>query len=161
MMPVDQASWSIMLRRIMKFARTRDQAEDLLQAALLRLEEYKTRATVQNPEGFVLRAARNIAIDDHRRAQVRNESATAVTDMPNLPDDRPLQCEQLAAYQRLRLVKEGIATLSPRTREAFLLHRLDGLKYREVASRLGISVSAVEKHIARAVLHLSNCLEEP
>ena len=160
MIPVDQASWSVMLRRVMRFARTRENAEDLLQAALLRLEEYKTHSRVQNPTGFVLRAARNIAIDEHRRALTRNEAGASVADMADIPDIQPLQCEQLAAHQRLHRVKAGIETLSPRAREAFLMHRLDGVKYREIAAQLGISVSAVEKLIARAVLHLSEYLEE-
>jgi DNA-binding NarL/FixJ family response regulator len=44
---------------------------------------------------------------------------------------------------------------SPRTREVFLMHRIEGLRCREIASRLGISQRSVEKHIARAALFLA------
>lgn len=53
----------------------------------------------------------------------------------------------------------ALDSLGPRTREIFLLHRLDGLKYREIAAQLDITVSAVEKHIAKASLFLVNWVE--
>ena len=51
----------------------------------------------------------------------------------------------------------GVA-MRQRTRASFVMHRIDGLKYREIAERLGISQSAVEKHIARATVVLSEAL---
>lgn len=46
--------------------------------------------------------------------------------------------------------------LSPRTRDVFLQHRLEGRTYREIAAPLGISISAVEKHIARAAFAIAD-----
>ena len=71
----------------------------------------------------------------------------------------PLQDEVLAARARLERVSQGLNRLTPRTREIFLMHRLENLKYREIAQRLGISQSAVEKHIARAALFLTEWTE--
>ena len=65
----------------------------------------------------------------------------------------------MAARVRLERVREGISRLTPRTREVFLMHRLDDMKYREIAERLGISQSAVEKHIAKAALFLTEWTE--
>jgi RNA polymerase sigma-70 factor (ECF subfamily) len=44
-----------------------------------------------------------------------------------------------------------------RTRTIFLLKRLDGLRHKAIATQLGISISAVEKHIVRAMEHLMAC----
>jgi RNA polymerase sigma-70 factor (ECF subfamily) len=44
--------------------------------------------------------------------------------------------------------------LPARTRDVFVLRRLEGLPYNEIAKRLGLSVSAVEKHMLRATRHL-------
>jgi RNA polymerase sigma-70 factor (ECF subfamily) len=40
------------------------------------------------------------------------------------------------------------------------MHRIEGLKYREIAARFGITVSAVEKHVAKAALSLAECMED-
>jgi RNA polymerase sigma factor (sigma-70 family) len=76
-----------------------------------------------------------------------------------LRDDQPLQDEVIAARERLVFVRKALSTLPPRTREVFLMHRLEGMRYREIAERLSISVSAVEKHIARATLRLTEALQ--
>jgi len=56
-------------------------------------------------------------------------------------------------------VKAGLEKLPPRTREILLMHRLNNLTYSEIASRLGISSSAVEKHIAKAAVFLAKWIE--
>lgn len=63
-----------------------------------------------------------------------------------------------AETERLRL-RRALAKLEPRTREVFLLHRLDGLTYGEIAERLGISAEAVERHIADALYDLAKRME--
>lgn len=54
-----------------------------------------------------------------------------------------------------------IDELPERTRTVFLLHRYEGLKYREIADRFGISVSSVEKHMIAAIHHLARNLAPP
>jgi RNA polymerase sigma factor (sigma-70 family) len=51
-------------------------------------------------------------------------------------------------------IRRSLQSLSKRTQEVFFLHRLEGFSYAEIARRLGVSVSAVEKHIASAVAAL-------
>ena len=147
--------WSALLRRIARITRDPAGAEDVLQSAYLRAAEYRAGARpILNPEAFVARAAVNLAIDERRRRARRGDSLVT-TDHVDVADNEPLQDEVLAARQRLVRLKAGLQRLSPRTREVFLLHRLEGLKYREIADRLGVSVSAVEKHVAKAGLFLT------
>jgi RNA polymerase sigma-70 factor (ECF subfamily) len=95
-------------------------------------------------------------VDNYRRERFLAENAP---DMGGAGENGPLQDEVLAARIRLKRVEEGLSRLSPRTREVFLMHRLDNLKYREIAEKLDISQSAVEKHIARAALALTEWME--
>ena len=157
--PRDGQGWRGLVRRIARATRDPDRAEDHLHTAYIRLEEYRARACVTNPEAFLVRTATNVAIDDSRRRGYTAEGAAHAYDLANLPDDGPLQFEMLQARQRLERVRQGVARLSPRTREIFLMHRSDGLKYREIASALGITVSAVEKHVAKASLFLAEWTE--
>ena len=56
--------------------------------------------------------------------------------------------------ERLQQLNAGLEALSPRVREVFLLHRLEGLSYQQIAQQLTLSPSTVEKHIAKASLFL-------
>jgi RNA polymerase sigma factor (sigma-70 family) len=149
-------SWARLRDQIARMTR-RDDAEDLLHDAWIGITE--RQAQPENPAALLARTAANRGIDAYRRERrmVSGVVADAATD--GLADHRPLQDEMLIARHRLERLKGGVAQLSPRTREIFLMHRLDGRKYREIAQELGISQSAVEKHIARAMAHLADWME--
>jgi RNA polymerase sigma-70 factor (ECF subfamily) len=151
----------ILLRSLTRFTQNVDTAEDCLQSAFVRLEEYRRHTPIENAMGFVARAARNIAIDEARKAIVRARSAGSVQDlMENCSADQLLQDEALMVRERLDRARAILTELPERTRTAFLMHRFTRAKYREIAVELGISVSAVEKHIARASQALATSLEQ-
>jgi RNA polymerase sigma factor (sigma-70 family) len=156
----DWAERQRLLRRLSRVARDRDQAEDLLQSAFLRLAEYSRHNVVENEAGSLVRAATNIAVDEARRARTRSERGGAMDQLLNISDERPLQDEVLLARERLSRVREAMLRLPERTREVFLLHRFAGLKYRDIAARFGITVSAVEKHVAKATLFLADWIDD-
>lgn len=149
----ERAYWTKLLKVVARHTRGRGDAEDLLHAAYIRLEQYRAEHTVENPSAFLIRTASNIAIDIHRHDRLW--APGDANQETQRPDDAPLQDEVIAARDRLARVKEGLAKLTPRTREVFLMHRLHGMKYREIAVHFGISQSAVEKHIAKAALFLT------
>jgi RNA polymerase sigma-70 factor (ECF subfamily) len=149
----ERAYWGKLLKLVTRHTRGRGDAEDLLHSAYIRLEQYRAEHVVDNPSAFLVRAATNIAIDIYRHDRLR--APGDVSRDSQRPDDAPLQDEVVAARARLARVRDGLAKLTPRTREIFLMHRLNGMKYREIALHFGISQSAVEKHIAKAVLFLS------
>jgi RNA polymerase sigma factor (sigma-70 family) len=157
--PCDSGWWQAVLKRVVRATRNEAQAEDYLHAAFIRLEEYRLRHEVRQPSAFLVRTAVNLALDEHRSRKVRNESSPAVVDISNISDKQPLQSEALLARERLKRVRDGLAQLSPRTRQVFLMHRLDGMKYREIASQLEITVSSVEKHVAKGAHFLTEWVE--
>ena len=154
--PLSREFWNRLVREVRNRTRGRADPEELLQAAYLRLVRYRSEHAVENVAAFLVRTAVNIGVDNYRHdrfiADVAPEEAGA-------RENSPLQDEVLAARERLDRVREGLARLTPRTREVFLMHRLDEMKYREIAERLGISQSAVEKHIAKAALFLTEWTE--
>ena len=154
--PVSREFWNRLVREVRNRTRGRADAEDLLQAAYLRLARYRSEHAVENVAAFLVRTAVNIGVDNYRHDRF---IADLAPDALGVRENSPLQDEVLAARARLERVREGLARLTPRTREVFLMHRLDDLKYREIAERLGISQSAVEKHIAKAALFLTEWSE--
>jgi RNA polymerase sigma-70 factor (ECF subfamily) len=147
-----RAWWSDLLRQIARRTGNQAEAEDLLHSAYLRLESYRTENVVHDPAAFLVRTAFNISIDNYRRSKkFQDDDGDAMV----APDLSPLQDEVLASRARLERVKEGLMQMSPKTREIFLMHRLNNYKYHEIASHLNISESSVEKHIAKAFLFLN------
>src|SRR5688572_2014246 len=141
------------LRRLLASrGRSPEDIDDLMQEAFLRLQLYCRDSAVHNSEAFLVRTALNLSAEQGRRAYggrwADEEEVLAVIDSAPAPD------EVYAAQQRVSRVKAGLQRLGPRSREAFLLHRLEGLSYVQIAQQLGISVSMVEKHIARASFFL-------
>jgi RNA polymerase sigma factor (sigma-70 family) len=109
---------------------------------------------VREPEAFLVRSVLNLAVDARRRDRRDLYEKQSVEDM-YLVDLSPSPDEVFAAEQRLLKIRRSLAALSERTQQAFFLHRLEGFSYAEIAQRLGVSVSAVEKHIANAVAVLA------
>jgi RNA polymerase sigma-70 factor (ECF subfamily) len=86
-----------------------------------------------------VQTARNIFIDKSRRRKVRAEPNVSMEVLVEIPDERPLQYEVVLARECLRRVKRALELLSPRSREIYLMHRIDGMKYREIAAELKIT----------------------
>ena len=154
--PVSRELWNRLIKEVRARTRGRSDAEDLLHAAYLRLLRYRAQQAVDNVGAFLVRTAVNISVDNYRHDRFIADVAPENT---GICENSPLQDEVLASRARLDRVREGLSRLTPRTREVFLMHRLDELKYREIAERLGISQSAVEKHIAKAALFLTEWTE--
>lgn len=153
-----QLSWRQLCQQIARMTR-RDDAEDLLHSSFVRMMERQQATAIVNAEAFLVRSALNQARDDYRRSRHPAAPGSLEAACEIVQDPFPLQDEACMARERLARVKAGIAQLSPRTREIFLMHRLDGMKYREIADVMDISVSAVEKHVAKAAHFLADWAE--
>ena len=149
--------WDRVRNQVSRMTR-RDDAEDLLHDAWLGLAERGVEA--RNPTALLTRAAANRGLDAFRREQRTGPTIPADLAAETIADLMPLQDEVLIARHRLERLRQGVEHLRPRTRQILLMHRLEGLKYREIATVLGISQSAVEKHIAQAMESLTDWMED-
>ena len=130
-----------------------DDADDVVQEAFARLEAYTRAHEVRSREAFLVTAATNIALDQARRRKV-SPFQDAPYDLELVPDEAPRPDEIARAHERLRRAAAGLARLDPRVRRILLAQRLEGKSFREIAVAEGLSVSAVEKQVARAVVVL-------
>ena len=94
----------------------------------------------------------NLGIDNFRRRKNTADACEAGSSQ----GDTPLSDEVVVFRERLKGVQAGIHRLPPDTKEIFIMHRWHEMKYQEIADRLGTSVSAIEKHVASAMLSLSD-----
>lgn len=138
----------------------RDTAADLAQESYARvLAVQHSGRDILDGRALLYRTARNLLVDQHRRAVVRRHDdldAMSEAEQPAAP--QYLQPEDaLVSQQMLRAYVGAIECLPPRCREAFVLHVFDELTHAEVARRMGISVSMVEKHVVRGMLACRAC----
>lgn len=141
--------------------RTREEAEDVIQETFLRVKVYLDEGgEIRQPEAFLVRTALNLSSDtrdrEHRHLYVQQSLEDLL-----LVDGGPSPEEVLAAEQTLERLKRTLDASSRRMREVFFLHRLYGMSYVQIADHFDISVSAVEKHIARAMSVLGRELLQP
>jgi RNA polymerase sigma factor (sigma-70 family) len=138
----------------------RDSAADVAQESYVRaLTLQQSGELIADPRAMLYRIARNLVVDRHRHDRVRDHDdidALAETEQPQAPAHWQPE-EALAAAQTSRAYVAAIESLPPRCREAFILHVCDELSQAQVAERMGISRSMVEKHIVRGMLACRQC----
>lgn len=141
------------------------EAEDALHDLWLKLGTAQT-GPVANPRGYLFRAANNLAVDrarERNRAMLRDRGwlerdGDASGDQP---DRSPGAEERLLADEEARMLHDAVAALPDGARRALVAFRFEGLGQAEIAARMGISRSGVEKHLALAMKrlreHLADC----
>ncbi|MDV6331181.1 sigma-70 family RNA polymerase sigma factor [Asticcacaulis sp. 201] len=136
-----------------------DDAEDLVQEVFIRLAQAHARMHWDNPDGYVFTIASNI-LTDHRRKGSRRGAGQhdELTEDLTAPGDTPER--SLLNRDRLRQVVASLKTLHPNCYHSFILHRFENMPQAEIAKRLGLSVSTIEKHIMTALHHLNTTLGE-
>lgn len=136
--------------------RSREDAEDLIQEAFLRMQEYCQKGgQVRQPEGFLVRTVTRLAINARRDNHQKLYSDAKPEDLTYLIDAQPRPDEVLAADECLLRMRAALDATSRRTREVFFMHRLDGLSYAQIAQEMNLSLSSIEKMIASAMATLA------
>jgi RNA polymerase sigma-70 factor (ECF subfamily) len=141
-------------------------AEDLVQEIYLRIANRgeEDREVLQNPVSYLYRLGSNLMLD-----RLRGERRSAARDFAwrethrasfgrDEVDEAPGADDALAARQRLARIIEAVQELGPQAQRVFRLHKLEGLSHAETAAALGISRSAVEKHMIAVLKHLARRL---
>jgi RNA polymerase sigma-70 factor (ECF subfamily) len=130
-----------------------DEAQDLLQDLYVKLAA-ATPGPVGEPRAYLYRMAENLLLDRRRAASRRSGREQAWTAAQLGPsgdaDDRPSAEQVLIGRERLAAVTRALAALPERTVQIFRRYRIDGVAQKEIAAELGISLSAVEKHLQKA-----------
>lgn len=135
-------------------------AADLAQESYARvLTMERAGETVLEPRALLKKVALHLKIDMDRRAAIRRHDdldALTETDVPALPAH--LQPEEAyAAAQAADAYFAAIEQLPERCREAFSMYVFDELPNKEIAQRMGISLSMVNQYISRGKLACAAC----
>lgn len=125
--------------------------DDVVQEAYARLLRADENQHLASVKGFLFTVARNVAIDMLRRQKtVVHEPITELSEV-SLLQKAPELAESLERQHRHAVLVDAIAALPERCREVVMLRHLEGLSYKEIAERLGISPNTVKLHIVKGM----------
>jgi len=138
-----------------------DAASDLVHDAFARVLGQKTAREIDQPRAYLYRVLINLIHDHGRRATraSRLEAGDHLDRYPS-PTTTPTPSEALESREAKDRLQRAIQQLPPRCREVFTMHRFASLPHHEIARRLHISQSTVEKHIAAALERLRQDLAD-
>ena len=134
----------------------KEQATDLTQDVFMRVWEKQLAVDQKTALRLLYKIASDMFVSRYRREVLEMNYAKTLRNDNNdfSPEDQMRYNELFTTYTK------ALATLGEKQRTVFLMARMDGLKYLEIAERLDISVKAVEKRMTIALAHLKKALKE-
>ncbi len=128
--------------------------EDFVQETFLRGFAAETKADIAEPKAYLFQIARNIVHEEFRKiSRAPHEFLEDSGGADILLDEGHVATDEwLNGRRKLALFARAVATLPPQCQKAFLLRRIEGLQYKQIANRMNITVSAVEKHVTIGLL---------
>lgn len=120
----------------------------------MRLTRRGSLADVSHLGAFVFQTAANILRDRKRREATRAANAHEPIDEAQVDHTAFSPERVLLGREALGRLQTGLLDLPERTREVFFLGRIERMPYAEIAERLGVSLSAINKHMAKALVFL-------
>lgn len=145
-------------RYLLRRVNCSETAADLTQEAFFRLLQHNGRESIENVRAFLFRIASNLAKDHVRKSRRQRTETVEPEQLSQVTDQSPPIDRRMEDRERLEILRRAIAELPARTQEIFRLNRIQGLSYREIAERLAVSESTVQKDLTMALAHATTRL---
>lgn len=137
-----------------------DEIEDIVQETFLHSYAASRQQTIRNPQAFMVKTARNIALNHLNRAENRlNRSLEGISEEHLDAVTRTLE-DEYQSREVFMVFCRAVAALPSGCRRVFILKKVYGLSQKEIAEHLGIAGSTVEKHVAKGILLISEFMAE-
>lgn len=145
----------VLMAYFLRRLRNHSEAEDMTQEVFLRLAGHD-EVEMQSPEAYIFQIAANLLHDRGRREKVRSEYRAGVSMIEGRGVD-PLDPLRIASdREALSILRKGVAEFPERTRTIFLLCRLENMDRKIVAEAFGVSMSTIDRELARALALLTS-----
>jgi len=134
------------LRRFVRRRLGPQEAEDIVQDTYVQMLQRGPGSMVASPRAYLFTIAANLTVDHMRRAGTRPSHCEL--------DDADFAIGGGDFSMEVRSLQDALSELPASCREAFLLHRLMGLNYPQIAAQLGVSVRTIDRYMIRAWRHV-------
>lgn len=135
-------------RFVVRYLKGDMDVEDVLQEAYLKAySAEQDKRYIEHPKALLFSIAKNLALNElNRKSRQMTTYIEECQDDPVQQDSCSLE-EEIEAEQTIGLYCEAIATLPEECRRVYLLRKVHGLRHAEIAERMNVSLSTVEKHL--------------
>lgn len=144
-----------LLRFLLRMNVPEHDAQDIAQESMMRLLRYSRSEPADAWQALLYRIAINLLCDRKRRSATEQERRGGAVDFGAAANEavshEPSPEQHASHRQALARMQAAVRQLPQRCREVYLLHRIEGMTYPEIARRSGVSAKAVEKNISRAL----------
>ena len=142
---------SALKRFLERFFYNTHDVEDILQEVFLQTWSIEKKQEIQLPKSYLFKVARNAALKELRRKSGHITAYIEEVSHNELIGNETSIENEVDFNERLILFGKALATLPPRCRKVFILRKVFGFSQKEIARRMKISVSTVEKHIVNGL----------
>ena len=125
--------------------------DDVVQESYLRMWRARLERPIKSSQAFLFTVARHVALDLVRGMRRSPIDPSVDVTVLQIAEERVAVSDTLGAREKIELLGEAVGALPDRCREIIVLHKIQGLSQRDVATRLGLSERAVENQVARGV----------
>lgn len=133
-------------------------AQDVVQQTYVELMSGDKWRGIENPRAYAMRAVRSISGRILQRARIVPFDSFANMDEVGGIDPSPNAHDVLSAKEKRRIILEAIEQLPPQCRQVVKLRRLKEMPPKQIADEMGISLSMVEKHLAKGMTIIADKL---
>lgn len=134
----------------------KEEAEDIVQDVFVRAWEMMNRLTLETAKSYLIASTKNACLNRLKHLSVRSKYQNEILKTGVVPDS--LEPEVYIGEDLKKYIDESIEKLPPRQRQAFIMYKLEGMTYAEIATELQISPRTVEKHVELAIKALKKDL---
>jgi RNA polymerase sigma factor (sigma-70 family) len=151
---------SALRRRVRRWAAPDTDVDDVVAEVLTRAYTTGDWQRIDQGRGFLFAVARNLMVDAARRRAVVSFDMMADMELLNVADEAPTAEAAASARDELRQLQAAVDALPPQCRKVFLLRRVEERSPADIAAQLGLSISTVEKHLAKGMAYVTQALAD-
>ena len=153
-------NYDFLKRFLARFMSDRSDIEDVAQETYLRAYIAEQRKEIEQPKAFLFRIAKNVALTKLTRKSEKITDYIEECDASVVIECGAAADSEAEAQESLGLYCDAVAALPEKCRQVFLLRKVHGLAHKEIAERMSLSVSSVEKYLLKGVLACKAFVQE-
>lgn len=147
-------------RFIARFVQGSHDVDDVAQEAFLRAYSVEAQRPIEQPKSYLFRIAKNVALDQLRQRSRKPTVYLGDFESPDVLGSESTLEDELMAQQTLGIHCAAVASLPEKCRKVYLMRKVYGMRYKEIAETLDITVNTVEAHMTKAYARCEQYVEK-